>query len=188
VGRRAEAPAGAEPRHTVVVEVSGKRLEVSLPDRIAAPRRRSVAPAAPPSRRSHAPSAVAGASGDAVKSPMQATVVKVAVEEGQQVVKGDLVVVLEAMKMEQPCRRTRTASSAPSTPTRARPCRPGTSCSRSPEHASGPLTSDPGAGAACLLALTLAGCSTGPSDADRAAWTAWSTAIVGTTRTRPRAP
>ncbi|GAA4060425.1 hypothetical protein GCM10023065_08060 [Microbacterium laevaniformans] len=36
-------------------------------------------------------------------------------------------------------------------------------------------------GAACLLALTLAGCSTGPSDADRAAWTAWSTAIVGTT-------
>ena len=42
------------------------------------------------------------ASGDAVKSPMQATVVKVAVAEGQQVVKGDLVVVLEAMKMEQP--------------------------------------------------------------------------------------
>ena len=56
----------------------------------------------PPSRRSHSPSVVAGASGDAVKSPMQATVVKVAVEEGQQVVKGDLVVVLEAMKMEQP--------------------------------------------------------------------------------------
>ncbi len=56
----------------------------------------------PPSRRSHATVANAGASGDAVKSPMQATVVKVAVEEGQQVVKGDLVVVLEAMKMEQP--------------------------------------------------------------------------------------
>ena len=45
---------------------------------------------------------MAGASGDAVKSPMQATIVKVAVEDGQQVVKGDLVVVLEAMKMEQP--------------------------------------------------------------------------------------
>ncbi|MGI0521113.1 acetyl-/propionyl-CoA carboxylase subunit alpha, partial [Microbacterium maritypicum] len=44
----------------------------------------------------------AGASGDAVKSPMQATVVKIAVADGQQVVKGDLVVVLEAMKMEQP--------------------------------------------------------------------------------------
>jgi len=44
----------------------------------------------------------AGAAGDAVKAPMQATIVKVAVEEGQEVVKGDLVVVLEAMKMEQP--------------------------------------------------------------------------------------
>ncbi|WP_448236525.1 acetyl/propionyl/methylcrotonyl-CoA carboxylase subunit alpha [Microbacterium paulum] len=99
----AEAPAEAEPRHTVVVEVSGKRLEVSLPDRIAvAPVKIGRPAAAPPSRRSHAPSASAAASGDAVKSPMQATVVKVAVAEGQQVVKGDLVVVLEAMKMEQP--------------------------------------------------------------------------------------
>jgi acetyl-CoA/propionyl-CoA carboxylase biotin carboxyl carrier protein len=44
----------------------------------------------------------AGASGDAVTSPMQGTIVKVAVEEGQQVNQGDLVVVLEAMKMEQP--------------------------------------------------------------------------------------
>ena len=99
----AEAPAEAEPRHTVVVEVSGKRLEVSLPDRIAvAPVKIGRPAAAPPSRRSHAPAASAAASGDAVKSPMQATVVKVAVAEGQQVVKGDLVVVLEAMKMEQP--------------------------------------------------------------------------------------
>ena len=42
------------------------------------------------------------ASGDAVATPMQGTIVKVAVEEGQQVEAGDLVVVLEAMKMEQP--------------------------------------------------------------------------------------
>lgn len=99
----AEAPEEPEPRHTVVVEVSGKRLEVSLPDRIAvAPVKIGRPAAAPPSRRLHAPSASAAASGDAVKSPMQATVVKVAVAEGQQVVKGDLVVVLEAMKMEQP--------------------------------------------------------------------------------------
>ena len=98
----AEAPEEPEPRHTVVVEVSGKRLEVSLPDRIAvAPVKIGRPAAAPPSRRLHAPSASAAASGDAVKSPMQATVVKVAVAEGQQVVKGDLVVVLEAMKMEQ---------------------------------------------------------------------------------------
>jgi acetyl-CoA/propionyl-CoA carboxylase biotin carboxyl carrier protein len=44
----------------------------------------------------------AAASGDAVTAPMQGTVIKVAVEEGQQVAAGDLVVVLEAMKMENP--------------------------------------------------------------------------------------
>jgi len=99
-----EDPAVAPGRHTVVVEVAGKRLEVSLPDRVTAPVAGTAGrPAAvPPSRRSHTATANAGASGDAVKSPMQATVVKLAVEEGQQVVKGDLVVVLEAMKMEQP--------------------------------------------------------------------------------------
>ena len=98
-----EAPAPEAGRHTVVVEVGGKRLEVSLPDRISAAAPQVGRPAAaPPSRRSHAASPAAGATGDAVKSPMQATIVKIAVEEGQQVVKGDLVVVLEAMKMEQP--------------------------------------------------------------------------------------
>ncbi|GGH37413.1 acetyl/propionyl/methylcrotonyl-CoA carboxylase subunit alpha [Microbacterium album] len=99
-----EAPQPAEARHTVVVEVSGKRLEVSLPDRIAqAPGAQGRPAVVPPSRRSHQATSVStAASGDTLKSPMQATVVKVAVEEGQQVVKGDLVVVLEAMKMEQP--------------------------------------------------------------------------------------
>ena len=98
------APEEPEPRHTVVVEVAGKRLEVSLPDRITTNSRSGGRPAsAPPSRRSHSSASVsAGASGNALKSPMQATVVKVAVEEGQEVVKGDLVLVLEAMKMEQP--------------------------------------------------------------------------------------
>ncbi|MFS0867857.1 biotin carboxylase N-terminal domain-containing protein [Microbacterium sp. 179-B 1A2 NHS] len=95
--------AESESRHTVVVEVAGKRLEVSLPDRIAHSPAAVGRPAAvPPSRRSHATTAMAGASGDAVASPMQATIVKIAVEDGQQVIKGDLVVVLEAMKMEQP--------------------------------------------------------------------------------------
>ncbi|MGF2950484.1 acetyl/propionyl/methylcrotonyl-CoA carboxylase subunit alpha [Microbacterium alcoholitolerans] len=99
-----EDPAAAPSRHTVVVEVAGKRLEVSLPDRVTAPVAGTAGrPAAvPPSRRSHATTANSGAAGDAMKSPMQATVVKVAVEDGQHVVKGDLVVVLEAMKMEQP--------------------------------------------------------------------------------------
>jgi acetyl-CoA/propionyl-CoA carboxylase biotin carboxyl carrier protein len=99
-----ESPRAAEGRHSVVVEVNGKRLEVSLPDRVVTTPAAAGRPAAAPSsRRSHSGgAATAGASGDALKSPMQATVVKVAVEEGQQVVKGDLVVVLEAMKMEQP--------------------------------------------------------------------------------------
>ena len=55
-----------------------------------------------PSPASAARTAGAAASGDAVTAPMQGTVVKVAVEEGQEVAAGDLVVVLEAMKMENP--------------------------------------------------------------------------------------
>ena len=91
-----EAPS----RETVVVEVGGKRLEVSLPAgfgtgggspaRKAAPRRR---------KGTHSASAV---SGDALAAPMQGTIVKVAVADGDTVAAGDLIVVLEAMKMEQP--------------------------------------------------------------------------------------
>jgi acetyl-CoA/propionyl-CoA carboxylase biotin carboxyl carrier protein len=84
------------------VEVEGKRIEVSLPTSIvpgAGGAGRSLAPA--PKRRGGS-GTVSSATGDAVASPMQATIVKLAVEDGQQVVKGDLVVVLEAMKMEQP--------------------------------------------------------------------------------------
>jgi len=88
------------PRQRVVVEVAGKRLEVSLPGRLvggaAAPSR----PAAPRRRGSSATTLLT--TGDAVKAPMQATIVKLAVADGDTVVKGDLVVVLEAMKMEQP--------------------------------------------------------------------------------------
>ena len=90
----------AEKRHTVVVEVEGKRVAVSLPTKLL-PSAGAVSNAPAPRRRGGGPVA-SGASGDAVKSPMQATVVKVAVAEGDKVVKGDLVVVLEAMKMEQP--------------------------------------------------------------------------------------
>ncbi|WP_156760925.1 acetyl/propionyl/methylcrotonyl-CoA carboxylase subunit alpha [Microbacterium karelineae] len=94
----------AEDRHSVVVEVGGKRVEVSLPVQVTQPTASRGRPAnVPPSRRSHQASGVSsGASGDALKSPMQATIVKLAVEEGQEVVTGDLVLVLEAMKMEQP--------------------------------------------------------------------------------------
>jgi acetyl-CoA/propionyl-CoA carboxylase biotin carboxyl carrier protein len=53
-------------------------------------------------KRASGKKAGAAASGDAVTSPMQGTIVKVSVEEGQTVAAGDVVVVLEAMKMEQP--------------------------------------------------------------------------------------
>ncbi|HEX3680193.1 MAG TPA: biotin carboxylase N-terminal domain-containing protein [Galbitalea sp.] len=86
-------------RHKVVVEVEGKRVSVSLPTRLL-PASGGLANVAAPKRR--ASGAVSTASGDSVKAPMQATVVKLAVKDGDKVVKGDLVLVLEAMKMEQP--------------------------------------------------------------------------------------
>ncbi|MFI1965572.1 acetyl/propionyl/methylcrotonyl-CoA carboxylase subunit alpha [Streptomyces pathocidini] len=93
----------AETRETVVVEVGGKRLEVSLPSSlgIAAAPAAAGAGAKKPKRKA-AKKAGSAASGDALASPMQGTIVKVAVEDGQEVKEGDLVVVLEAMKMEQP--------------------------------------------------------------------------------------
>jgi acetyl-CoA/propionyl-CoA carboxylase biotin carboxyl carrier protein len=89
-----------QPREAVVVEVGGKRLEVVLPAGLGAG---AVAPAAKKApKRSAGSRGGAAVGGDSLTSPMQGTIVKVAVEEGQQVEAGDLVVVLEAMKMEQP--------------------------------------------------------------------------------------
>ncbi|MFF3453164.1 acetyl/propionyl/methylcrotonyl-CoA carboxylase subunit alpha [Streptomyces sp. NPDC002730] len=89
-------------RETIVVEVGGKRLEVSLPSSLGMTLARTgLAAGAKPKRRAAKKSGPA-ASGDTLSSPMQGTIVKVAVEEGQEVTEGDLVVVLEAMKMEQP--------------------------------------------------------------------------------------
>ncbi|MFC8597737.1 MULTISPECIES: ATP-binding protein [unclassified Isoptericola] len=87
----------------VVVEVGGRRLEVVLPAGlgVAAGRARRANAARRPTRRQGA-RASAAASGETLASPMQGTIVKVAVEDGAQVAEGDLVVVLEAMKMEQP--------------------------------------------------------------------------------------
>jgi acetyl-CoA/propionyl-CoA carboxylase, biotin carboxylase, biotin carboxyl carrier protein len=86
----------SEDRSTVVVEVNGKRLEVSLPAGLGA------ATTAARPRRSSPGKAAAAASGDALTAPMQGTIVKTAVADGDTVAEGDLVVVLEAMKMEQP--------------------------------------------------------------------------------------
>jgi acetyl-CoA/propionyl-CoA carboxylase biotin carboxyl carrier protein len=98
----ADDNAGGAGRERVTVEVGGKRLEVTLPAGlgVGSPGAGANSPAAP--RRSSKKGAGAAASGDDLTSPMQGTIVKIAVAEGQQVEAGELVVVLEAMKMEQP--------------------------------------------------------------------------------------
>ena len=98
-GESAEADEPGE-RQTVVVEVGGRRLEVVLPAGLGG-MAAGGSGAGKPKRKAGKKSGVA-ASGDAVTSPMQGTVVKVVVEEGQTVAEGDTVVVIEAMKMEQP--------------------------------------------------------------------------------------
>ncbi|KQS58103.1 acetyl-/propionyl-CoA carboxylase subunit alpha [Geodermatophilus sp. Leaf369] len=97
------AAEGDEPeeRQTVVVEVGGRRLEVSLPAGLAAGGGAPAGTAAKPRKRGGGAGG-SGASGDSLTSPMQGTIVKVAVEDGATVAAGDLVMVLEAMKMEQP--------------------------------------------------------------------------------------
>jgi acetyl-CoA/propionyl-CoA carboxylase biotin carboxyl carrier protein len=86
----------------VVVEVNGKRLEVMVPAGLGAANGSAGAsrPKKPIRRRSSAGTTTL--SGNALTSPMQGTIVKVAIAEGDYVQAGDLVVVLEAMKMEQP--------------------------------------------------------------------------------------
>ncbi len=97
-----DGPKATTGRHTVVVEVEGKRIEVSLPTSLIPGTGEPGRALAPAPKRHGGSGTVSSATGDAVASPMQATIVKLAVEDGQQVVKGDLVLVLEAMKMEQP--------------------------------------------------------------------------------------
>jgi acetyl-CoA/propionyl-CoA carboxylase biotin carboxyl carrier protein len=87
-------------RQTVVVEVGGKRLEVVLPGGLGSVSAGGGGAKKP--RRAAGKKTGSAASGDAVTSPMQGTIVKVVVEEGQEVAEGDTVVVIEAMKMEQP--------------------------------------------------------------------------------------
>ncbi|MFI9506573.1 acetyl/propionyl/methylcrotonyl-CoA carboxylase subunit alpha [Nocardia sp. NPDC052566] len=96
------------PRQKVVVEVGGRRVEVSLPGNFTVGGGGSAAGNGAgvvrkkPKPRKRGGAGAGAASGDAVTAPMQGTVVKVAVEEGQAVEAGDLIVVLEAMKMENP--------------------------------------------------------------------------------------
>ncbi|MDT0348773.1 acetyl/propionyl/methylcrotonyl-CoA carboxylase subunit alpha [Pseudonocardia sp. DSM 45834] len=93
----------AAPRQSVVVEVGGRRLEVSLPGDLAlgGGGGQAAAPSRGAPRKRHG-KGTPKTSGDAVTAPMQGTVIKVAVSDGDTVSAGDLIVVLEAMKMENP--------------------------------------------------------------------------------------
>jgi acetyl-CoA/propionyl-CoA carboxylase biotin carboxyl carrier protein len=96
-------------RQRVTVEVGGRRLEVVLHGGLAlsgAVGGGSAGGAKKPRRKAGA-KAGAAVSGDAVTSPMQGTIVKVSVAEGDEVAEGEAIVVLEAMKMEQPLKAHR---------------------------------------------------------------------------------
>ncbi|RSN70311.1 acetyl/propionyl/methylcrotonyl-CoA carboxylase subunit alpha [Actinomadura sp. WAC 06369] len=99
-------PASAEAageRERVTVEVGGKRVEVVLPAGLGASAVGGAAAGqAPAKRRAGKKGAAAQASGDSLVSPMQGTIVKIVAADGAAVEAGDTVVVLEAMKMEQP--------------------------------------------------------------------------------------
>ncbi|MBG9325196.1 acetyl/propionyl/methylcrotonyl-CoA carboxylase subunit alpha [Corynebacterium belfantii] len=90
----------ALPSQKVIVEIDGRRVEIALPGDLAlgggsgAPKKKA--------KKRRAGGSKAAISGDAVAAPMQGTVIKINAEEGAEVAEGDTVVVLEAMKMENP--------------------------------------------------------------------------------------
>ena len=110
---RAAPTAEAPPRETVTVEVNGKRLEVTVPASLLQPvsqpvlqhgasRGSSERVRAPRGAARRSPGGGGQGSGDSLVTPMQGTIVKIVAAEGTQVRAGDTVVILEAMKMEQP--------------------------------------------------------------------------------------
>ena len=88
-------------RKNVVVEVDGKRIEVSLPARMLQGGSASATVGRAPKRKISSHHGSSGAGNKSIKAPMQSTVVKLAVAAGDKVVEGDQILVLEAMKMEQ---------------------------------------------------------------------------------------
>ena len=83
-------------RERLTVEVGRKRLEVIVP------RRAPVSPRSTGRPQRVLRQAPAAPAGDTLISPMQGTIIKLEVTDGQQVRAGETVVILEAMKMEQP--------------------------------------------------------------------------------------
>lgn len=100
-GTPESAPNG-DARQIVVVEVEGKRIEVAVPKRLLTGEFGKSVSHAPRRTRSSSASSHTGAKGNSLLAPMQSTVVKLTVSEGQKVSEGDTLIVLEAMKMEQP--------------------------------------------------------------------------------------
>ncbi len=85
-----------------VVEVNGRRIEVKVPAELAAGGPAKATGPKRPKKRDRGGAKAAAPSTNSLTSPMQGTVVKISVAEGDEVSEGDTVLVLEAMKMEQP--------------------------------------------------------------------------------------
>ena len=102
-----DADEDTTPSQKVVVEIDGRRVEVALPGDLALGGGNGGAKKKKSKKRRGGGKAV---SGDAVVAPMQGTIIKVNVEEGQEVQEGETVVVLEAMKMENPVTATKSGT------------------------------------------------------------------------------
>jgi acetyl-CoA/propionyl-CoA carboxylase biotin carboxyl carrier protein len=101
------ATAEAAEREAITVEVGGKRLSVVVPAALGVPhpggeRGGGQSPRARGGLGGGRPPRASRADGDTLVSPMQGTIIKIAVADGERVSAGDVIVVLEAMKMEQP--------------------------------------------------------------------------------------
>src|SRR4051812_29370606 len=100
---KADEDEGEKVEQDYTVEVSGRRFDVKVigrPPVAGAAVVNGSAPAAPKPRRERSGGAGGGASGDTLESPLQGNVWKVLVEAGQKVEAGQLVTIIEAMKME----------------------------------------------------------------------------------------